>query len=146
MPFDQQEFEVAARSLRELPRPSLPAMPEGHRRLLVLAEFLERHVEPRKFDMTSWGCGGSGCALHWAAAIPEFGAAGYSCETEPRFGFERSYEAAAAFFGLGNWFDASQMFSGSRHAGESPAFVAARIRTFVAEQSAIASRTAEVGK
>lgn len=54
----------------------------GNKRLLKLAEFLDR-LPPKRFDYSIWvgedwqgaqdlSCGTTGCALGWAAAMPEF--------------------------------------------------------------------------
>lgn len=50
---------------------------EGNRRLLVLAEFLEK-LEPEKFKYLEWAraaelsCPSTACALGWCPSIPEF--------------------------------------------------------------------------
>lgn len=59
-----------------------PDRAEFARRLLVLADFLDR-LPWHRFDLTSWvgcawkgaqdlSCGTTACALGWAATIPEF--------------------------------------------------------------------------
>jgi len=55
---------------------------EGNRRLLVLADFLEK-LPPERFDYSCWAgkdwggaqdlsCGTTGCAMGWCPSIPEF--------------------------------------------------------------------------
>lgn len=153
-PFDQQEFEQATRAYDALPRPSLPAMPEGHRRLLVLAEFLKSEIVAAEFDMQSWvnECGSPSCAIGYATTIPEFRAAGFKLGKDG-FGFEPQYRGWHAFRAVQHFFDLEAedswfLFSLDHYQRDpSPNFVAARIRTFVAEQSsrATSTRKAEIG-
>lgn len=61
------------------------SLEESNRRLLVLAEFLDK-LPPERFEYSHWiaddgsatktSCGTSGCALGWAASMPEFQALG----------------------------------------------------------------------
>lgn len=57
-----------------------PTKKTGNRRLLKLAEFLEK-LPRKKFDYTHWyraqssdayKCGTTACAIGWAATMPEF--------------------------------------------------------------------------
>lgn len=41
-------------------------------RLLKLAEFLETSVPNEEFDLGSWRCGTTACAVGWACTMPEF--------------------------------------------------------------------------
>lgn len=95
---------------------------EGNRRLLVLAEFLEK-LPPERFDYGTWvgrnwagakdlSCGTRACALGWATTIPEFQEAGL-CLIRDAYGdgvvrfnrgepnrYQSSLDAGAAMFGL----------------------------------------------
>lgn len=106
---------------------------ESARRLLVLAEFLEK-LPPERFNFSTWvgddwkgaadlSCGTVACALGWATAIPEFAAAGLHLETVildkgtedetretwPVCGEEESETAACAPFLL-TWEEADFLF------------------------------------
>lgn len=99
---------------------------EGNRRLLVLAEFLEK-LPGERFDYSVWvgvdwqgksdlSCGTSACALGWAATIPEFQhlglrlarergdtGAGFVCLGEPRKDmalYSQSMRAARELFNV----------------------------------------------
>ena len=135
--------------------PKKPELPIGHRRLLVLARFLERNVRAANFDMGAWGyakrqdihaCGSSACALGWATQIPEFHKSGlqgdwqetipgafslvikyWDAEEQRRY-FES--EAARQFFGLSNWQTQKLFFRQIGHVKKTE--VARNIRRFVA--------------
>lgn len=147
MPFDQLNY--AAPALKPS-HPVRPAIPEGHRRLLVLAEFLETRVPDAHFRMAGYRagaieifeCGSTACALGWGGVIPEFVAAGYSCPRGgiPAFSGSKhpsSYEQVEEFFELPRY--SGPDFFGTHHQGETPKQVAARLRAFVAEQSTVSA-------
>lgn len=133
-------------------------IPEGHRRLLVLAEWLETKVPPGRFSLKDWTadrdsiptleCGTAACACGWAGIIPEFNALGFrlvqapiypGCDKKvpaPAYDREDSgWPSVAAFFGLTH-LNAEHLFSElSYESDPPPTEVAARIRSFVAEHS-----------
>lgn len=128
MPFDNETY-----------RP----IPEGHRRLLVLAEFLER-LKPEQLDMEVFvsqkafhECGTAACAIGWCTvAFPKqwylngrlpltTGATAYDPFTD-----------AVAFFGI-DYIESDKLFTPGYDDTDTPAGVAARIRTFVAEQAKV---------
>lgn len=137
MPFDNSNY-----------RP----IPEGHRRLLVLAEFLETKVPIEKFNLDTWAsgeldeCGTTACACGWATTIPEFAAAGLTLSPLTvfgrrglRFDGHASYTAASKFFET-DGVDAYKLFSPEAYSSSdfgNARKVAARIRTFVAEQAKV---------
>jgi hypothetical protein len=151
MPFDNENY-----------RP----IPEGHRRLLVLAEFLETRVDPKRFDLAEWSaddflptpdCGTAACACGWAGMLPEFNALGFRLVLVPTH--EGSDEkavaptykdAAAGWASVQTFFELSysqtyslfEMYHYRRPPG--PQQVAARIRKLVAKEQS-ASMQAEVG-
>ena len=66
------------------------------KRLLKLADYLEKRVENKKFDMGTWGshvgdhdpkkdnfCGTTACAMGWATMIPSFQKLGLVGEWRP---------------------------------------------------------------
>lgn len=135
MPFDQLNY-------------ARPAIPEGHRRLLVLAEFLET-VPDEKLSLSSWSegdnCGTTGCALGWACMIPEFRAAGlgFNKSGVPSYGGREGHMvatlSAAEFFDIPREV-ARSFFIGSFLTGsEARQFVTSHIRAFVAEQSTVSA-------
>lgn len=103
---------------------------EGARRRLVLADFLETEVPSPLFDMRQW-VGIPGCALYWAAQVPEFKAASYACELQPTFNGLTAFGAATAFFGMPRLWAAHELFSGTFHIGETPQQMAAHLRASV---------------
>jgi hypothetical protein len=134
-------------------------IPEGHRRLLVLAEFLETKVPWSRFDLGVWSdkiggpneCGTTACACGWGTTIAEFRVAGFRLVNEltpgtaddgtPEiaFGALRSWPAIQAFFEISDVEDAYELFWEDYYpVNPAPSFVAARIRTFVAEQAKVA--------
>lgn len=135
MPFDNSNYHP---------------IPEGHRRLLVLAEFLETKVPVEKFSLSRWQCGTTACAVGWAATIPEFKALGLSlgqtnCPVGPIFEGKMDMDAARAFFHLdiagcdALKGDAVHLFHACGYGPDPRAAtdVAARIRSFVAEQAKV---------
>ena len=86
---------------------------EGAMRLKTLAAFLLT-VPEEKFDLSVWvkltrdtpspECGFAGCAVGWAAQIPEFKALGFGLggilESCPEFEGRHSWQAVEDFFGL----------------------------------------------
>lgn len=140
MPFDSTNYQP---------------IPEGHRRLLVLAEFLETKVPSERFDLKGWtngsgravemgDCGTAGCALGWANAIPEFRTTGFSCPAfkGPSFAGLTGFQAARVFFDVPHGTDGETRFTdmfmhGSYEHAPSPVEVAARIRAFVAERAKV---------
>ncbi len=135
MPFDSETYVPS-----DLPA---QAMPEGHRRLLKLASFLET-VPDEKLDLSTWAlgenCGASGCALGWACMIPEFRALGLHLNgallpayAQYNSGAQHlpSY-AAAAFFDIPRAV-AFNLFVGSEKVGkEARDHVVSRIHAYVA--------------
>lgn len=135
MPFDSENYQP---------------IPEGHRRLLVLAEFLETKVPASAFDLSDWNCGTSACAVGWATTIPEFRLLGLRLRTDkgqshlypilwesgtlaPLIG----WDAVCVIFDI-NEFQADGLFEiGSYEELPTPRSVAANIRTFVAEQAKV---------
>lgn len=136
---------------------SYEPMPEGHRRLLVLAGFLETKVPPARFNLADWTadrdsiptleCGTAACACGWAGMIPELNALGFrlvlaplrpgsrDLAPTPEYGGLMGWAAAIVFFGL-NSSTAYRLFDElSYESDPTPHEVAARIRSFVAEHS-----------
>ncbi len=126
-------------------------IPEGHRRLLVLADFLETKVPREHFDMGTWWCKSAGCAIGWGCTIPEFQAAGLRIDRRfatPTFAGNFGHDAAAAFFGIapGSAFDLFNAAFQTGNLNRGPHEVAGRIRAFVAEANATtASQPDEIG-
>jgi hypothetical protein len=138
---------------------------EGNRRLLVLAEFLEK-LPAAKFEYGGWGegepaCPTTACALGWCPSIPEFAGQielfrefGYSdgdisvrlvgddTDIDDLDAFDTSLEAATEFFSLDDE-SARYVFipAAETDIGVSPPQVAtalevaAHIRRFVASRS-----------
>ncbi len=111
---------------------SRPNLSEGDRRLMVLAEFLPG-IPVKLYRMDRWGCGTVGCAMHWAAQIPEFKALGYRCDDEPTLDDRVGFDAVARLFGF-SLRAAWALFNGKGHANETPHETAARLRAFVAKR------------
>ncbi len=131
---------------------SYQPIPEGHRRLLVLAEFLETKVPRDKFNLGDWAtsldsneCGTAACAVGWATTIPAFADAGLRLCAHLRdsaglaFGDHMGWHAVVAFFEV----DRSRAMNLFRDVNyttsdrQNPLYVAARIRAFVAEQAKV---------
>lgn len=134
----------------------------GKRRLLKLADFLEKAKIRGEFDMSTWAtaakkeqptCGTIGCALGWATAIPSFFRAGLHLATsrrtnflfEPRFGRSRQVNAGARFFRISK-IQAMDLFVPSDHTKlrgkRARKIVARRIRALVKAEAASKTRRA----
>lgn len=128
-------------------------------RLLRLADFLEKEVPEKKFNMKTFfsdnvnslydlqhKCGTTACALGWMCVIPEFRALGWNRNVRnglPALGNLRGFDAANHFFDISigtsrHFFD----FDGYDENGdqtdiyrhdERPRDVARRIRAYVAK-------------
>jgi hypothetical protein len=132
---------------------------EGNRRLLVLAEFLEKLPEKR-FNYEYWvgpnwdgtdlvNCKTTACALGWCAAIPEFKALGVEVyrASEHDFGVKMGESSGSTW--KDSWSTGGRLFALSEMefgdlfiaGGDSPpgnataSEVAAHIRRFVASRS-----------
>lgn len=77
-------------------------------RLETLAKHLET-VPPETFNLGSWKCGTTACAMGHACSIPSFRRAGLRLEKEmewgeavfiPSFKCEQDFDAAQRFFGI----------------------------------------------
>lgn len=107
------------------------------RRLLKLAKHLETNVKPERFDMWSWTCGATACALGHACTIPHFKRNGlHLCIGDyptPTYQSRTGFMAGATFFGL-SYDQAVYLFDSDRYAARSmrsPKIVARRIRGLV---------------
>lgn len=124
----------------------------GKRRLLKLADFLEKLPKLKGFDMGSFGteisdgqpaCGTSSCAAGWAASIPSFRRAGYHLRggskeswVTPAFKMSTGFDALCLFFDINEHeseviFDSHDPVSGVAHPDD-PKAAARRIREVVA--------------
>jgi hypothetical protein len=115
-------------------------------RLLILANHLEKHVEPREFDMSFWRydaitCGTAACACGHAASIPAFQKLGFLLEEHVRsfngtdytlvFGDFRGWIAVKKFFEIDTE-DAYYLFSSGQYTtNPTPKEVATRIKEFI---------------
>ena len=135
---------------------------EGNRRLLVLADFLEKSVTIGRFTIDVWvssfwkgdaglSCGAAACAVGWATTIPEFQALGLKLERDeegfPQVKFPgagNSFAAPAVLFEI-HQHDSDRLFLPDFYVVEdekgeekqydpTPKEVAARIRAFVAKE------------
>lgn len=107
------------------------------KRILKLSKFL--YTVPReKFDMTTWWCGTSGCAMGWACEISEFKKLGLKRSWSPSeyrtlIGFKgESHETAAAKLFDISEDDAFQLFINGKL--DTPKQVGYRLRRFVESQ------------
>lgn len=89
-----------------------PTIAVGNRRLLKLADFLEK-LPKERFNFSSWvgddwegakdlSCGTTACALGWATAMPEFHRLGLKLDSEgwPRYNREVGADAAKSIFAI----------------------------------------------
>ena len=113
------------------------------RRLLKLADFLEKEVKPNWFNLNRWAdygwkekeCGTTACAVGWATAIPSFRKAGLKLNNfrDPIFKKSTNWNAVKKFFDLPSRYDADYLFSifAYRDEKSSKSDVIKRIRKFV---------------
>lgn len=136
-----------------------------YERLERLAALLDT-VPPEKFDLGSWACGTTACAIGWAALDPTFRSEGlrldcvpspdtYHCYTVtdltqtggtffPVFGKAVYYAAAEAFWGLTNN-QAHKLFAPwSYDPPGTPSDVAKRIRALLAKSKRAPQHEPEV--
>lgn len=70
-------------------------------RLLKLAAYLDT-LPPEKFDLSTWHCGTTGCAVGHACTMPEFRAEGLRL-SEPVDAFDDSLSYYPTYDGLDHW-------------------------------------------
>lgn len=106
----------------------------GRRRLLKLAEHLEKKVACDEFHMDVWDCGTAACGMGHACRIPSFRRAGLKLSYGldrflPKFKGHFGLAAAIAFFGI-SFRQAKFLFlpDGYPNPNVTPKKVAARIR------------------
>ncbi len=145
MPFDSANYQP---------------IPEGHRRLLVLADFLETKVPRERFSLSVWAnttgddinlCHTTACACGWGTTIPEFHALGFyltpmgdSCTVDIGYDGRTGWGAVRSFFEITER-AARFLFEATNYENRKDIdTVAARIRAFVAMKQA-APQTNEIG-
>lgn len=112
-------------------------------RLLKLADFLDT-VPAEKFDLRTWQCGTTACAVGWACTMPEFQDEGLVLANRwpdfipfPMYIGYTCWTAVKQFFELTS-VNADHLFdAGEYEPGATPQDVAVRIRRVVAEDSIV---------
>ena len=111
-------------------------------RLLRLARDILPNVPEENFDLGTWKCGTSACAVGWAAADPQFNEEGFKLDKQSK-GPLASFIFMPWYEGLGGWsavekffgidFDQAQnLFSDEAYGSATKAHVIQRIEEFVA--------------
>ncbi len=114
---------------------------EGSRRLLVLADYLEKKVGFHSFNMGKWRmkcdqeCGTAFCAFGHAANIPEFRELGLNWDEElwPAYEGLKGYQAAILFFGSAKVKDIFNPMSYRTYELEDRQLVISRIKSLAEE-------------
>jgi hypothetical protein len=110
-------------------------------RLLKLADFLDT-VPAEQFDLSSWKCSTTACAVGWACTIPEFQDEGLRSANMahaglPLFDNKSGWDAVNAFFAVTDE-QADHLFYDLNYPNRhrtTPAEVANRIRKLVIDSS-----------
>ncbi len=108
------------------------------KRLRTLANYLES-VPKERFDLHSWDCGTTACAVGYACKIPEFEQAGLGLGSsgQPTYnGRCFGFTAAAKFFGISSE-NAHKLFDANyyREGRDGVKAVVNKIRRFISDNS-----------